>query len=167
MAKLLKPNPELADLINCCGVIPELFPNVKHTYGVMTGTMKPYLKKLRPLTTVDYGATEGWIGVNVNPTLLPESTTYVVPPNIEYFEFIPLNMYILGDVVKVMRFHNSTPELKFVHPRNLMLTINIDKNTEKDLQLVVKEAAKLVTEEKHEVPDHYSCGRVDRPPIIT
>ena len=37
-----------------------------------------------------------------------------------------------------------------------MLTINIDKNTEKDLQLSVEEAAKLIAEEKMEVVDFSS-----------
>ncbi|KAM3684765.1 hypothetical protein ACB098_11G069800 [Castanea mollissima] len=215
MSKLLKPNPELADLIykkcsslsNWYGLIPELLPNAKYIYGIMTGSMEPYLKKLRhyagglPLLSADYGASEGWIGANVNPKLPPELATYAVLPNIGYFEFIPLgeniedrdhnNMessflrmepkpvgltevklgeeyevivtnfaglyrYRLGDVVKVIGFHNSTPEIKFVCRRNLLLTINIDKNTEKDLQLSVEEAGKLLSEEKLEVVDFSS-----------
>lgn len=104
MSKLLKPNPELADLIykkcsslsNWYGLIPELLPNAKYIYGIMTGSMEPYLKKLRhyagglPLLSADYGASEGWIGANVNPKLPPELATYAVLPNIGYFEFIPL-----------------------------------------------------------------------------
>ncbi|WRX08974.1 GH3 family - like 2 [Theobroma cacao] len=223
MAKLLKPNPELADLIhkkctalsNWYGLIPELFPNVKYIYGIMTGSMEPYLKKLRhyagdlPLLSADYGSSEGWIGANINPNLPPESASYAVLPNIGYFEFIPLNenveehvqdkvnasflsaepkpvgltevkvgeeyeiimtnfaglyRYRLGDVVKVMGFHNSTPELKFVCRRNLMLTINIDKNTEKDLQLAVEEAAKLIAGEKMEVVDFSSHVDVSTDP---
>ncbi|XP_012481241.1 jasmonoyl--L-amino acid synthetase JAR4 [Gossypium raimondii] len=215
MAKLLKPNPELADLIrrkisglsNWYGLIPELFPNVKYIYGIMTGSMEHYLKKLRhyagdvPLISADYGSSEGWIGANINPNVPTESTTYAVLPNIGYFEFIPLKenveeqvhdrgdanilsmepkpvsltevkigeeyevivtsfaglyRYRLGDVVKVMGFHNSTPELKFICRRNLMLTVNIDKNTEKDLQQAVEEAAKLIAEEKQEVIDFSS-----------
>ncbi|XP_027336016.1 jasmonic acid-amido synthetase JAR1-like [Abrus precatorius] len=104
MSKLLKPDPELANLIqnkcmglsNWYGVIPALFPNVKYVYGIMTGSMVSYLKKLRhyagelPLLTSDYGASEGWIATNVNPTLPPELATYTVLPQIGYFEFIPL-----------------------------------------------------------------------------
>ncbi|KAH7672125.1 GH3 family protein [Dioscorea alata] len=45
------------------------------------------------------------------------------------------------NVVKPAGFYNSTAELKFVCRRSLLLTINIDKNTEKDLQLTVEEAA--------------------------
>nr|XP_043626255.1 jasmonoyl--L-amino acid synthetase JAR4-like [Erigeron canadensis] len=210
MAKILKPNPELADeihnkclgLTNWYGLIPEIFPNTKYIYGIMTGSMAPYLEKLRhyaggvPLQSGDYGASEGWIGVNVNPELPPEMTTFVVLPNIGYFEFIPLGQihdpdlgsvlvepesvvgltdvkvgeeyevvitsfaglyrYRLGDVVKVTGFHNSTPKLQFICRRNVMLTVNVDKNTEKDLQLSVEAAAKLLTAEKLEVVDFTS-----------
>lgn len=67
--------------------------------------------------------------------------------------------YRLGDVVKVKGFHNSTPELQFICRRNLLLTINIDKNTEKDLQLAVEAAGELLAGEKLEVVDFTS--RVD------
>ena len=104
MSKLLRPNPDLANLIykkcmglsNWYGLIPELFPNAKYIYGIMTGSMEPYLKKLRhyagelPLLTADYGSSEGWIAANVNPNLPPEMATYAVLPHIGYFEFIPL-----------------------------------------------------------------------------
>ncbi|KAL8114043.1 jasmonoyl--L-amino acid synthetase JAR4-like [Apium graveolens] len=73
--------------------------------------------------------------------------------------FAGLYRYRLGDVVKVMGFHNSTPNLQFVCRRNLLLTINIDKNTERDLQLSVESAAKLLAAEKIEVVDFTS--RVD------
>ncbi|KAK1376153.1 putative indole-3-acetic acid-amido synthetase GH3.5-like [Heracleum sosnowskyi] len=58
-----------------------------------------------------------------------------------------------------MGFHNSTPDLQFVCRRNLLLTINIDKNTERDLQQSVESAAKLLAAEKLEVVDFTS--RVD------
>ncbi|KAJ9556055.1 hypothetical protein OSB04_010669 [Centaurea solstitialis] len=206
MSKILKPNPDLADKIHkkCSsltewyGIIPEIFPNIKYVYGIMTGSMEPYLKKLRHyaggiwLQSADYGASEGWIGVNVNPLLPPELATFTVLPNIGYYEFLPLSQntdpnsdpdlnnlasvkpisvgltdvkvgeeyevvvtngaglyrYQLGDVVKVTGFHNSTPELKFVCRRNLMPSINIDKNSERDLQLSVEAAAKLLAAEK-------------------
>ena len=103
MSKLLKPNPELANLIhkkciglsNWYGLIPELFPNAKYVLGIMTGAMEPYLKKLKhyagevPLVTSDYGASEGWIGSNLNPKVAPEFAAYAILPQIAYFEFIP------------------------------------------------------------------------------
>ncbi|CAH9108298.1 unnamed protein product [Cuscuta epithymum] len=205
MSKLLKPDPELADAIyykckglsNWYGLIQELFPHTRYIYGIMTGSMEPYLKKLRhyagdlPLLSADYGSSEGWIGANVNPKLPPELATFAVLPNIGYFEFIPMSdssdgleqqprtvgltevkvgaeyeivvtnfaglyRYRLGDVVKVKGFHNSTPELQFICRRNLLLSINIDKNTEKDLQLSVEAAAKVLADSKVEVLDFTS-----------
>lgn len=104
MSKLLKPNPELADMIhkkcsglsNWYGLIQELFPNARYIYGIMTGSMEPYLKNLRhyagelPLLTSEYGSSEGWVGANVNPKLPPEMATYAVLPDIGYYEFIPM-----------------------------------------------------------------------------
>ncbi|OVA01917.1 GH3 auxin-responsive promoter [Macleaya cordata] len=223
MSRILKPNPELADLIykkcvnlsNWYGLIPELFPNAKYIYGIMTGSMLPYLKKLRhyagglPLLSADYGSSEGWIAANVNPKLPPELATFAVLPDIGYFEFIPLKgnledqgldqtaatilyaeaepvgltevkvgeeyeivvtsfaglyRYRLGDVVKVMGFYNSTPELQFICRRSLLLTINIDKNTEKDLQLAVEAAGKRLMEEKLEVVDFSSHADMSSDP---
>ncbi|KAL1367052.1 hypothetical protein HN51_021108 [Arachis hypogaea] len=214
MSKILKSDPNLANIIqtkimglsNWYGLIQELFPNAKYVYGIMTGSMEPYLKKLRhyagdlPLLTSDYGSSEGWIATNVNPTLPPESALYTVLPQIGYFEFIPQNKgdsdfidvepepvgltqvkvgqeyeivittpaglyrYRLGDVVKVMGFYNSSPQLKFVRRSSLLLTINIDKNTEKDLQLAVEEASKFLAEEKLEVVDYTSYVDVSKDP---
>ncbi|URE24299.1 indole-3-acetic acid-amido synthetase GH3.5 [Musa troglodytarum] len=200
VSKLLRPNPSLADSIhNVCvrlsnwyGVIPELWPNAKYVYGIMTGSMEPYLKKLRhyagslPLMSADYGSSEGWIGANVNPSLPPELATFAVLPNIGYFEFIPLEKSEVQDLEKsastihyieaepigltevevgkeyeIVGRHRegsrlpSTPEIQFVCRRSLVLSINIDKNTEKDLQLAV-EAAALLAEEKVEVVDFTS-----------
>ncbi|CAA7402411.1 unnamed protein product [Spirodela intermedia] len=210
VSKLLTPNPRLADeiytkckgLSNWFGLIPALWPNAKYVYGVMTGSMEPYLKKLRhyagdlPLLSADYGSSEGMIGVNINPELPPEEVRFAVIPDIGYFEFIPiatksgekpaveaepigleeielgkeyeviitnfagLYRYRLGDVVRVGGFHNSTPELQFVCRRGLVLNVNVDKNTERDLQLAVQEASKLAAAEKLEVVDFSSC--VDR-----
>ena len=75
-----------------------------------------------------------------------------------------LYRYRLGDVVKVAGFYNSTPKLKFVCRRNLMLSINIDKNSELDLQLAVDSAAKLLAAEKLEVVDYSSHADVSRDP---
>jgi auxin responsive GH3 family protein/jasmonic acid-amino synthetase len=103
-ALLAGPNPELADAVarkcaglsNWYGVIPALWPNAKYVYGIMTGSMEHYVKKLRhyagglPLIAAEYGASEGWIGANVEPAVPPECATFTVLPDIGYFEFIPL-----------------------------------------------------------------------------
>ncbi|TYJ96622.1 jasmonic acid-amido synthetase JAR1 isoform X1 [Cucumis melo var. makuwa] len=204
--KVMSPKPELGWKIRrVCeelkkegwlGLIPKLWPNCKYVYSIMTGSMQPYLKKLRhyggglPLVSGDYGSTESWIGVNVDPYLPPENVTFAVIPTFSYFEFIPLfkqhattsstdtaihdflegqpialsevkigqqyelvlttftGLYRcrLGDVVEVAGFHNKTPKLNFICRRKLVLTVNIDKNTEKDVQLAVERGSQLMSQ---------------------
>lgn len=221
-ALLAAPNPALADVVarkcaglsNWYGVIPALWPNAKYVYGIMTGSMEHYVKKLRhyagslPLVAAEYGSSEGWIGANVEPEVHPESATFTVLPDIAYFEFIPLKpsctadvtpgsgacyveaepvgltdvavgehyevvmttfaglyRYRLGDVVQVAGFYNETPKLKFVCRRNLMLSINIDKNSEQDLQIAVDSAAtKVLAAEKLEVVDYTSHADMSSDP---
>ncbi|KAK6919362.1 GH3 family [Dillenia turbinata] len=114
MSKLLdKPDPEKADLIytkclnlsesNWIGAIPTLFPNAKYVHTITTGAMTAYANKVRhysgdlPIVCADYGASEGAIGVNVNPRLTLESTIYTSLPDLGYFEFIPLDDSNEGD----------------------------------------------------------------------
>ncbi|XP_020963762.1 jasmonic acid-amido synthetase JAR1 [Arachis ipaensis] len=186
---------EEVEVMDWFGLIPKLWPNAKYVYSIMTGSMQPYLKRLRhyanglPLVSGDYGSSESWIGVNVDPSSPPESVTFAVVPTFSYFEFIPLYRHKhscgsshdggaddfvedkpiplskvkvgqeyeialttftglyrcrLGDVVEVGGFHNGTPKLNFICRRKLILTVNIDKNTEKDLQAVVEKASHIL-----------------------
>ena len=106
---IISPNPNLAakledackglEVVDWFGLIPKLWPNAKYVYSIMTGSMQPYLKKLRhyanglPLVSAEYGSTESWIGVNVDPSLPPEDVTFAVVPTFSYFEFIPLHRH--------------------------------------------------------------------------
>uniref|UniRef100_A0A6N2MWJ7 Uncharacterized protein n=1 Tax=Salix viminalis TaxID=40686 RepID=A0A6N2MWJ7_SALVM len=88
---IISPNPSLASKIeesceelenqNWVGLITKIWPNSKYVYSIMTGSMQPYLQKLRhyagglPLVSADYGSTESWIGANVDPYLPPEDAT--------------------------------------------------------------------------------------------
>lgn len=101
------PNPSLASRVESkcqelegmdwISLIPKLWPNAKYVYSIMTGSMQPYLSKLShyagnlPLVSADYGSTESWIGVNVDPSSPPEKVTFAVIPTFSYFEFIPLH----------------------------------------------------------------------------
>ncbi|XP_027342775.1 indole-3-acetic acid-amido synthetase GH3.10-like [Abrus precatorius] len=220
--KIISSNPSLAskleaacqelELVEWFGLVPKLWPNAKFIYSIMTGSMQPYLKKLRhyanglPLVSADYGSTESWIGVNVDPSLPPEKVTFAVVPTFSYFEFIPLyrqkqdccsavsddfmedkpiplsqvkvgqeyeillttftGLYRcrLGDVVEVAGFHNGTPKLNFICRRKLILTVNIDKNTEKDLQIVVEKGSQLLNKAKAELVDFTSHADVSNQP---
>ena len=83
--------------------------------------------------------------------------------NFRYF-VIGRYRYRLGDIVKISRFHNSTPKLQFICRRSLMLSINVDKNTEKDLQFAVEEAAMLLEGEKLGIVDFTSYVYMSRDP---
>ncbi|KAM3697361.1 hypothetical protein ACB098_06G107100 [Castanea mollissima] len=178
---------------------------------LLLGSMQHYLKKLRhyagelPLVSADYGSTESWIGVNVDPYLPPEKVTFAVVPTFSYYEFIPLYRqkedyhsaiddfiedkpvplshvklgqqyeivlttftglyrYRLGDVVEVAGFHKGTPKLNFVCRRKLILTVNIDKNTEKDLQLVVERGSQLLSQARVELVDFTSHADIANQP---
>ncbi|KZV31133.1 hypothetical protein F511_11846 [Dorcoceras hygrometricum] len=216
-----RPNPNLATRVqSICeelegkdwfGVIPKLWPNAKYVYSIMTGAMLPYLTKLRhysgdlPLVSGDYGSTESWIGVNLDPLLPPEKVTFAVVPTFSYFEFIPLHRQVLGsnsaaddfieadpvplsqvkkgqeyeivlttftglyrcrlgDVVEVAGFHYNTPKLNFICRRKLILTVNIDKNTEKDLQLVVDKGSQMLKSSRAELVDFTSHADVSNQP---
>ncbi|CAL4959033.1 unnamed protein product [Urochloa decumbens] len=105
-ALLAAPDPALADEVaRACaaalgrgwrGVVPALWPNARYVHTIVTGSMEHYVRKLRhyagglPLVAMDYGASEGMVGANVEPEMPPESATFAVVPNIAYFEFIPL-----------------------------------------------------------------------------
>lgn len=104
--EIIHPNPSLASKIeeNCrvleslnwFGLIPTLWPNAKYVCTVMTGSMKPYLKKLGhyardlPLVSLNYLSTESCIGFNADPLSSPETACYTMVPTVAYYEFIPL-----------------------------------------------------------------------------
>ncbi|MCO5550163.1 hypothetical protein L7F22_003645 [Adiantum nelumboides] len=148
------------------------------------------------LISVDYAATEGWIGVNVEPRSSPPSfVSFTVLPSLAFFEFIPLRKsniqqtgppgdssavykegdvvgltdvkvgqeyeivmttrwglyrYRLGDVVRVTGFCNTFPQVSYVCRKNVLLSINIGKNTKKDLKAVVSTAAKWLAKVSRE-----------------
>lgn len=222
------PNPALAATVErrCRelqakgwrGAVPALWPNVKYVYSILTGSMLPYVPKLRyyagktPLVGAEYGSTESWIGVNLDPCCPPERITFAVVPTFAYFEFIPLHRrhceggrdccnnggavpvvsedflesdpvplsrvqqgqqyelvlttytglyrYRLGDVVEVAGFYKGTPCLNFLCRRKLILTINIDKNTEKDLQLVVEVGTNVLRQVGAELVDFTSTANL-------
>ncbi|KAG6416910.1 hypothetical protein SASPL_124351 [Salvia splendens] len=221
--EVLRPNPGLASKVEAkcqdlerrdwMGLIPELWPNAKYVYSIMTGSMQPYLSKLShyagnlALISADYGSTESWIGVNMEPCSPPDKVTFAVIPTFSYFEFIPLRRqshdtddchntddfveddpvplsqvkmgkeyeivlttftglyrYRLGDVVEVTGFHRNTPKLNFICRRKLILTVNIDKNTEKDLQSVVARGSQILRNTRAELVDFTSHADIGRQP---
>jgi auxin responsive GH3 gene family len=55
-----------------------------------------------------------------------------------------LYRYRVGDILQVSGFHNATPQFRFVHRRNVVLSVDTDKTSEDDLLRAVTAAKRLL-----------------------
>ncbi|KAE8730313.1 Indole-3-acetic acid-amido synthetase GH3.17 [Hibiscus syriacus] len=67
----------------------------------------------------------------------------------QYYElvvttFTGLYRYRVGDILMVSGFHNKAPQFRFVHRRNVVLSIDTDKTNEEDLLKAVTKAKVIV-----------------------
>ncbi|KAG6581972.1 Indole-3-acetic acid-amido synthetase GH3.17, partial [Cucurbita argyrosperma subsp. argyrosperma] len=81
--------------------------------------------------------------------------------------FTGLYRYRVGDILMVTGFHNSAPQFRFVHRRNVVLSIDTDKTNEDDLlnaitkaKLLLEPLGVLLTEytsyaDTGSIPGHY------------
>lgn len=67
-------------------------------------------------------------------------------------------------MVEVAGFHRNTPKLNFICRRKLILTVNIDKNTERDLQSVVERGSRILRNTRAELVDFTSHADVANQP---
>ncbi|KAF5443651.1 hypothetical protein F2P56_036189 [Juglans regia] len=58
--------------------------------------------------------------------------------------FTGLYRYRVGDILMVTGFHNNAPQFRFVHRRNVVLSIDTDKTNEEDLLNAVTQAKRLL-----------------------
>ncbi|KAE8679200.1 hypothetical protein F3Y22_tig00111402pilonHSYRG00971 [Hibiscus syriacus] len=82
---------------------------------------------------------------------------------IDLTTFTGIYRYRLGDVVEVSGFHNRTSKQNFICRKKLIWAVNIDKNTEKNLQLVVERGSELLSNHRVEFVDFTSSAEVMRP----
>ncbi|KAL3635506.1 hypothetical protein CASFOL_020053 [Castilleja foliolosa] len=105
MARLMRPDPELADYIGmeCAkddweGIVTRLWPNTKCLSTIVTGTMAQYIPTLDyysgklPIASLLYGSSECVFGINLNPMCKPSEVSYTLMPNEVYFEFLPYKL---------------------------------------------------------------------------
>ncbi|XVE50215.1 hypothetical protein DITRI_Ditri01bG0144000 [Diplodiscus trichospermus] len=103
VSMIMKPNPELADLIEnicCCksweGIVKKLWPKAKFIQCITTGVMSQYTEQLDfyggglPLVSSFYVSSESLFGINLEPLSKPPDISYTILPNMAYFEFLPL-----------------------------------------------------------------------------
>ncbi|XP_050209474.1 probable indole-3-acetic acid-amido synthetase GH3.1 [Mercurialis annua] len=104
IAKILKPDPELAEFIrfvcsneNWEGIIKRIWPNTNYLDLIITGGMAQHIPTLDyysgglPLASTLYGCSECSFGINLNPLCKPSDISYTIIPNTTYFEFLPHN----------------------------------------------------------------------------
>ncbi|KAL2613964.1 hypothetical protein R1flu_025656 [Riccia fluitans] len=101
---ILRPDPARADALReiCSsesweGILKRIWPNLKVLDTVSTGASSIYLPnldfysgKLPVICTQFYACTEGFFGINCEPTKPPEENAYTLIPTIAYYEFIPV-----------------------------------------------------------------------------
>lgn len=104
MAKIMRPDPELARFIECAcgeekweGIITRVWPNTKYLSVIVTGSMAQYIPTLDyysgglPKVSSMYASSECFFGLNLTPFCEPSEVSYTIFPNMGYFEFIPLD----------------------------------------------------------------------------
>lgn len=55
-----------------------------------------------------------------------------------------LYRYRVEDILQVTGFHNSAPQFKFIKRKNVLLSIDVDKTDETDLQKAIEKASELL-----------------------
>ncbi|KAH7836725.1 hypothetical protein Vadar_004829 [Vaccinium darrowii] len=158
------PNTKYLDCI-VSGAMAQYIPSLEYYSGGL------------PVASTSYGSSECYPGLNLNPLCDPHQVIYTIMPNMAYFEFIPqkrtnstklvdladvevgqeyelvvttyggLYRYQVGDILRVTGFHNSAPQVHFVRRKNVLLSIDIDKTDEAELQKSVESAVRLLSKE--------------------
>ncbi|KAL5197957.1 hypothetical protein ABZP36_001469 [Zizania latifolia] len=72
-----------------------------------------------------------------------------------------LNRYRVGDVLRVIGFHNAAPQFRFVRRKNVLLSIESDKTDEAELQRAVERASALLRPHGASVVEYtsYACTK--------
>ncbi|XP_040033125.2 GH3 domain-containing protein [Gasterosteus aculeatus] len=138
------------------GIAKRLWPHLHLVLAVDSGSNQIYGEMLRenycqgvPFYSPFYAATEGLIGVNLWPQ--EPQRRYMLCPRSMFCEFLPersleeetpptllmedtnasgLFRYRLGDIVKVVGFHNQCPIVEFQYRRGQMLSVRGEKVSE-------------------------------------
>ncbi|KAK4260579.1 hypothetical protein QN277_003675 [Acacia crassicarpa] len=101
---ILKPDPELGEFIlkecskeNWERIITRIWPNAKYLDVIVTGAMAQYIPTLDyysgglPIVCTMYASSECFFGPNLKPFCNPSEVSYLILPNMGYFEFLPLD----------------------------------------------------------------------------
>ncbi|KAG0463363.1 hypothetical protein HPP92_019432 [Vanilla planifolia] len=179
---MTRPKPDLARFITeqCssgewAGIIRKIWPNTRFIDAIVTGSMSQYINMLEyygdglPLASTLYVSSECCMGINLRPLAPPSEVSYLLLPNVAYFEFLPvgdeqglvdmahvelgkeyelvitnfagLYRYRLGDVLRVAGFYKKAPLFQFARRSGAVLSVDVEKTDEAMLQRAVDRAA--------------------------
>ncbi|KAJ7529236.1 hypothetical protein O6H91_15G039700 [Diphasiastrum complanatum] len=104
MARVLRPNPELASRVRVAcwktswqGIVKRLWPNTRVIQTVVSGSMQQYIPTIDyysdgiQIVSMVYASSETYLGFNLNPICSPWEITYMLAPSAAYFEFLPID----------------------------------------------------------------------------
>lgn len=185
----LKPNSRRARILRTefskgfGSILLRIWPQLNHIQCITTGSQYLYAENLKfyagtiPFYSGGYGASEAWIGVNLEPHRMPPA--YVITPHTAYFEFISeaeidadlpfsvdltslktgesyevtvttiagLYRYKLGDVVKCVGWYNQSPIVEFQYRRQSLLDFAGEKVSEKVIWTALASAVESLGDE--------------------
>lgn len=180
----LQPNPALAESLRTefekgfQGILPRIWNQLSCIACITTGSMRLYRERLEyyangvPFYSGAYGASEAWIGINLDPQREPQS--YVIAPHSAFFEFIPIKeidadtpttvdltslcigesyeivvttvaglyRYRMGDIVRCIGFYNQSPIVEFLYRRGSLLNLAGEKVSEDTIFTALTEGIK-------------------------
>jgi hypothetical protein len=186
LERQLKPNPKRAKNLKIEfekgmeAILPRIWNQLSCVQCITSGSMQIYYETLKyyagtiPFYSAGYGASEAWIGVNLDP--LKEPPTYVLTPHSAFFEFIEaeqidadnpatvtltsvevgksyevvvttvagLYRYRLGDIVKCVGYYNQSPVIEFLYRRGSLLDIAGEKVSENTILAALTESISLL-----------------------
>ena len=70
--------------------------------------------------------------------------------------FVGLYRYLVGDILRVRRFIKNYPTFEFVQRKGVLLSVDIDKTDEVELQVVIEKASRFLEETSMNLVDYTS-----------
>lgn len=70
--------------------------------------------------------------------------------------FVGLYRYLVGDILRVRSFIKNYPTFEFVQRKGVLLSIDMDKTDEEELQVVIEKASRLLEETSMNLVDYTS-----------
>ncbi len=186
LQSLLQPNPARAETLKTefeqgfNGILPRIWSRLSYIQSITTGAIGLYKERLKfyaadiPIYSGGFGASESWLGVNLEPQRDPPA--YVMTPHAAFFEFIPVSeidanqpktvdltslsvgesyeivvttvaglyRYRMGDIVKCVGYYHQSPIVEYQYRQGSLLNITGEKVSEQTVFTAITEAIKLL-----------------------